>query len=91
MPANNNLSPISCETCRQRKCKCDRKLPCCSQCSNEPSRCVYPESGKRGLPLGYLNQLEQRLAETESALESFSPRTFPKSLQSSFALSMAMP
>ncbi|KAJ5336786.1 transcriptional regulator family: Fungal Specific TF [Penicillium brevicompactum] len=34
----------------------------------EPSKCVYPESGKRGLPLGYLNQLEQRLAETESAL-----------------------
>ncbi|KAJ5624500.1 hypothetical protein N7510_000809 [Penicillium lagena] len=40
-------SPISCESCRQKKCKCDRKL---------------------GLPLGYLNQLEQRLAETEQAL-----------------------
>ncbi|GKZ26555.1 hypothetical protein AbraIFM66951_002612 [Aspergillus brasiliensis] len=62
------LSPISCEPCRQRKCKCDRRLPFCSQCSNESSKCKYPESGKRGLPLGYLNQLEQRLAETESAL-----------------------
>ncbi|KAK5799881.1 hypothetical protein VI817_002093 [Penicillium citrinum] len=37
-------------------------------CSNEPSKCTYPESGKRGLPLGYLSQLEQRLLETETAL-----------------------
>ncbi|KAF3386373.1 hypothetical protein F1880_001234, partial [Penicillium rolfsii] len=44
--------------------------PSCAQCSNEPSKCVYPESGKRGLPLGYLNQLEQRLSETEAALYS---------------------
>ncbi|KAL3255310.1 hypothetical protein ABHI18_008275 [Aspergillus niger] len=69
MPEDDDvLSPISCEVCRQRKCKCDRRLPFCSQCSNESSKCKYPESGKRGLPLGYLNQLEQRLAETESAL-----------------------
>ncbi|OQD67917.1 hypothetical protein PENPOL_c003G02510 [Penicillium polonicum] len=47
MSSEENLNPISCELCRQRKCKCDRKL---------------------GLPLGYLNQLEERLAETESAL-----------------------
>ncbi|KAJ5584650.1 uncharacterized protein N7459_004450 [Penicillium hispanicum] len=60
MSEGENLSHISCEICRQRKCKCDRRL--------EPSKCVYPESGKRGLPLGYLNQLEHRLAETESAL-----------------------
>ncbi|KAI2727175.1 transcriptional regulator family: Fungal Specific TF [Penicillium roqueforti] len=63
-----NLNPISCELCRQRKCKCDRKLPFCSQCAGDVSKCIYPESGKRGLPLGYLNQLEERLAETESAL-----------------------
>ncbi|GFN11779.1 Zn(II)2Cys6 transcription factor domain-containing protein [Aspergillus tubingensis] len=69
MPEEDDvLSPISCEVCRQRKCKCDRRLPHCTQCSNESSKCKYPESGKRGLPLGYLNQLEQRLAETESAL-----------------------
>lgn len=66
--SEENLNPISCELCRQRKCKCDRKLPFCSQCAGEASKCIYPESAKRGLPLGYLNQLEERLAETESAL-----------------------
>ncbi|PKX90053.1 Zn(II)2Cys6 transcription factor domain-containing protein [Aspergillus novofumigatus IBT 16806] len=63
-----SVSPISCELCRQRKCKCDRNIPFCSQCSADPSKCNYPESGKRGLPLGYINQLEMRLADTELAL-----------------------
>ncbi|RHZ55180.1 hypothetical protein CDV55_101643 [Aspergillus turcosus] len=47
---------------------CDRNLPFCSQCLADPSKCNYPESGKRGLPLGYINQLERRLADTELAL-----------------------
>ncbi|PYI29019.1 hypothetical protein BP00DRAFT_427920 [Aspergillus indologenus CBS 114.80] len=70
MPSDpeQTLSPIACEPCRQKKCKCDRTLPVCTQCSPDPSKCVYPESGKRGLPLGYLNQIEQRLADTEQAL-----------------------
>ncbi|EED15949.1 hypothetical protein TSTA_010650 [Talaromyces stipitatus ATCC 10500] len=62
------LHPIACEPCRQKKCKCDREIPVCSQCLGEPSKCNYPESGKRGLPLGYITQLEQRLAVTELAL-----------------------
>ncbi|KAF4179610.1 hypothetical protein CNMCM8694_001552 [Aspergillus lentulus] len=48
--------------------QCDRNLPFCSQCSADPSKCNYPESGRRGLPLGYVNQLEMRLADTELAL-----------------------
>ncbi|KAB8221171.1 hypothetical protein BDV33DRAFT_170838 [Aspergillus novoparasiticus] len=43
-------NPISCEPCRQKKCKCDRLLPICTQCATTPSsqsRCIYPESGKR--------------------------------------------
>ncbi|OHF04198.1 hypothetical protein CORC01_00537 [Colletotrichum orchidophilum] len=40
-------SPIACESCRQRKRRCDRRL---------------------GIPNGYLNKLETRLAETEAAL-----------------------
>ncbi|KAL4949454.1 hypothetical protein BDW69DRAFT_174418 [Aspergillus filifer] len=62
-------NPIACEPCRQKKCKCDRILPVCSQCS-DPARCVYPESGKRGLPQGYITHLENRLAATERALYS---------------------
>ncbi|KAL3487171.1 hypothetical protein BJX62DRAFT_10576 [Aspergillus germanicus] len=73
---------IACEPCRQKKCKCDRILPVCSQCA-DPARCVYPESGKRGLPQGYITHLENRLAATERALYStyaylraISPRSF---------------
>ncbi|KAF0324147.1 hypothetical protein GQ607_008577 [Colletotrichum asianum] len=61
-------SPIACESCRQRKRRCDRKLPFCLQCSHEPGRCQYPEQSKRGIPNGYLNKLETRLADTEAAL-----------------------
>ncbi|KUI55878.1 hypothetical protein VP1G_03257 [Cytospora mali] len=38
---------IACEACRQKKCKCDRRI---------------------GIPAGYVNTLEKRLAETERAL-----------------------
>ncbi|KAL4912369.1 hypothetical protein BDW62DRAFT_206525 [Aspergillus aurantiobrunneus] len=79
---NPNQNPIACEPCRQKKCKCDRTLPVCSQCS-DPARCIYPESGKRGLPQGYITHLENRLAATEQALYSsyaylrtISPRSF---------------
>ena len=36
--------------------------------SNQPSESSTPNHENRGLPLGYLNQLEQRLADTEAAL-----------------------
>ncbi|KXH62773.1 hypothetical protein CNYM01_02531 [Colletotrichum nymphaeae SA-01] len=58
---NTLQSPIACESCRQRKRRCDRKF-------HEPGRCQYPEQSKRGIPNGYLNKLETRLAETEAAL-----------------------
>ncbi|KAL4897525.1 hypothetical protein BDV59DRAFT_45937 [Aspergillus ambiguus] len=61
-------NPISCEPCRQKKCKCDRILPICSQCVTTPARCIYPESGKRGLPQGYITHIEHRLIDTEIAL-----------------------
>ncbi|KAF7623139.1 hypothetical protein AFLA_010448 [Aspergillus flavus NRRL3357] len=66
-------NPISCEPCRQKKCKCDRLLPICTQCATTPlsqSKCIYPESGKRGLPQGYITHIEHRLAATEAALFS---------------------
>lgn len=61
-------APIACETCRRKKCKCDRKLPSCSQCRSSPEGCLYPEKNRRGIPAGYVNALEKRLAETERAL-----------------------
>ncbi|KAH8879779.1 hypothetical protein GQ53DRAFT_23883 [Thozetella sp. PMI_491] len=61
-------SPIACEACRQRKRKCDRLIPVCTQCTDTPSRCKYPSPNKRGIPVGYVSRLERRLAETEAAL-----------------------
>lgn len=54
--------------CRQRKCKCNRVLPVCGSCASDPSKCWYSQGSKRGIPAGYINSLETRLAETESAL-----------------------
>ncbi|KAH7179314.1 uncharacterized protein B0J16DRAFT_346627 [Fusarium flagelliforme] len=66
--AERQLNPIACSHCRQRKRKCDRNLPHCLQCNNDPSNCHYPEQNKRGLPIGFITRLEARLAETEEAL-----------------------
>ncbi|CAI6099202.1 unnamed protein product, partial [Clonostachys chloroleuca] len=42
--------------------------PNCQQCSNDPANCQYPEQSRRGIPIGFINRLEARLAETEHAL-----------------------
>lgn len=42
--------------------------PSCSQCRTSSLVCRYQEGGKRGLPIAYINSLERRLRETESAL-----------------------
>ncbi|KAJ4381657.1 hypothetical protein N0V86_003021 [Didymella sp. IMI 355093] len=62
------LNPIACDNCRSKKCKCDRRVPSCSQCCAASLVCRYQEGGKRGLPIAYINSLERRLRETESAL-----------------------
>lgn len=62
------IASIACEPCRHKKCKCDRRLPICTQCKSTPAKCHYPEKNRRGIPAGYVNALEKRLAETERAL-----------------------
>lgn len=78
------LNPIACDNCRSKKCRCDRRVyvpldlascdlltprrPSCSQCRASALICRYQEGGKRGLPIAYINNLEKRLRETESAL-----------------------
>jgi len=84
MSLQQELNAIACETCRSKKCKCDRKLsvsvstqfphqpdssrPSCSQCQTSSSPCRYQEGGKRGLPAAYMTSLETRLRNTETAL-----------------------
>ncbi|ORY03067.1 hypothetical protein BCR34DRAFT_573826 [Clohesyomyces aquaticus] len=59
------LHPIACESCRNKKSKCDRDLPTCSQCASSGISCRYPPIHKRGIPSGYISFLEQRLLQTE--------------------------
>ncbi|KAF1922565.1 uncharacterized protein M421DRAFT_48328, partial [Didymella exigua CBS 183.55] len=59
---------IACDNCRSKKCRCDRRVPSCSQCRASSFICRYQEGGRRGLPIAYINSLERRLRETESAL-----------------------
>lgn len=62
------INAVACESCRTRKCKCDRLLPACTQCSSNSAKCTYPELHKRGFPEGYMSGIEQRLIDTETAL-----------------------
>lgn len=55
-PAESNLSPAassgqpflsvrSCVTCRRRKVKCDKAIPC-ANCARHGSKCVFPPPGR---------------------------------------------
>ncbi|USP79164.1 uncharacterized protein yc1106_06438 [Curvularia clavata] len=59
---------VSCETCKQRKVKCDRASPACSWCLKNHSPCVYLPRKKPGLRAGYGRELEARLDKLEALL-----------------------
>ncbi|XP_014560968.1 hypothetical protein COCVIDRAFT_87705 [Bipolaris victoriae FI3] len=69
-PLQERFHAIACEACRLKKCKCDRRIPSCSQCQSASTACHYQEGGKRGLPAAYIKALEERLAATETALSA---------------------
>ncbi|OAP55493.1 hypothetical protein AYL99_10466 [Fonsecaea erecta] len=82
-------SSTVCHLCRQRKTKCDRRLPNCSFCVKAKVRCQYvTKTKKRGLRAGYVSQLENRLETLEQEVEKFkhertrSSTTTPKSIPS---------
>lgn len=52
---------VSCETCKQRKVKCDRGHPACGWCLKNHSECIYLPRKKPGLRAGYGRELEARL------------------------------
>ncbi|KAL7905830.1 fungal-specific transcription factor domain-containing protein [Trichoderma velutinum] len=61
---------ISCDFCRRRKVKCDKRDPC-GQCSISFRDCVYSERSKRGVkrpknPSSQLDAMEKRLKVVES-------------------------
>ncbi|KAI0846961.1 putative C6 transcription factor [Daldinia vernicosa] len=63
---------VSCETCKQRKVKCDRGQPSCGWCRRNSVFCEYRERKKPGLRAGYGRELEQRLDKLEEILRSHS-------------------
>ncbi|KAI1331646.1 fungal-specific transcription factor domain-containing protein [Xylariaceae sp. FL0255] len=63
---------VSCETCKQRKVKCDRGQPSCGWCRRNVVNCEYRERKKPGLRAGYGRELEQRLDKLEEILRSHS-------------------
>jgi hypothetical protein len=54
---------VSCETCKQRKVKCDRGQPSCGWCMKNHSQCIYLPRKKPGLRAGYGRELEARLGK----------------------------
>jgi hypothetical protein len=49
----------ACHQCRARKDKCDGQRPSCSACTSRGKSCSYdPGMRKRGLPEGYVRDLE---------------------------------
>ncbi|KAF2401969.1 hypothetical protein EJ06DRAFT_581170 [Trichodelitschia bisporula] len=67
-PSSRPLS-VSCETCKQRKVKCDRGLPACGWCTKNGQRCEYKARKKPGLRAGYGRELEGRLAEQAGLID----------------------
>lgn len=85
-PTFRNVS--ACNRCRQRKNRCDRKLPACWSCEKAGVRCVgFDPITKREVPRAYVYYLESRVAYLEALLAdndiSFAPsQDFAERVQS---------
>ncbi|PKS08341.1 hypothetical protein jhhlp_005285 [Lomentospora prolificans] len=44
-PASPALNPRSCVTCRRRKVRCDKRMPC-SNCRRNQIQCIFPAPGR---------------------------------------------
>ncbi|KAH7411042.1 hypothetical protein BKA64DRAFT_372293 [Cadophora sp. MPI-SDFR-AT-0126] len=66
-PSQPQTSNTICFLCRQRKQKCDRKLPKCGNCTKGKFDCHYVAGQKkRGLRAGYVAELEERIGFLEA-------------------------
>lgn len=55
-------SELACESCRRRKAKCDRTLPCCVLCGKTSQTCTYPSKRlKPGPKVGISQQGRKRV------------------------------
>lgn len=84
-PQRRRRPPLSCTTCRRRKLKCDRSLPC-GQCirSKAAHECIYtgaqPDSNRHMSPP--LSRPVQRANERKSGMFIFDSKMGPGSVSS---------
>ncbi|KAF1964327.1 hypothetical protein BU23DRAFT_64704 [Bimuria novae-zelandiae CBS 107.79] len=64
------MSKTVCKLCRQRKTRCNRKLPKCDYCVKADVECQYvKDKSKPGLRAGYVTALEERLSTSSSFVQ----------------------
>jgi hypothetical protein len=83
LPRRRRRPPLSCESCRQRKVKCNRQEPC-TQCITSKTTCVYTSNPFRSiLPAGPagLNSLPALTTSEDTPQQDF---------QASFTLSSSV-
>ncbi|KAI0417492.1 transcription factor [Xylaria grammica] len=74
-PSSSLFQLRTCTSCRQRKIKCDRQTPQCSNCHCAETTCIYPPGRGRAAKRpkrGVLPQLSERLARLESIISQVS-------------------
>ncbi|KIV81157.1 hypothetical protein PV11_08596 [Exophiala sideris] len=58
-----SMPDVSCEACRRRKAKCDRKIPSCSLCLKSSQECCYPSKRLRPGPKTGSTQKKPRVSK----------------------------
>ncbi|SGZ49575.1 CIC11C00000002678 [Sungouiella intermedia] len=52
----------ACDLCRLKRAKCDGLSPSCTYCVSNNAKCTYTQAArKRGLPTGYIHDLEKKV------------------------------
>ncbi|KAN0122023.1 hypothetical protein V8E51_000349 [Hyaloscypha variabilis] len=66
---NGDLSSAKqvCTNCKQRKKRCDKRLPCCSYCTRRRITCTYDSSDNKSA-VRELQQLRERLEKVENSI-----------------------
>jgi hypothetical protein len=77
--ADGDSKSYSCLPCRQRKVKCDRRTPSCSNCVKGEKQCSFvpPVRGKRKRTKGPREGLHARLKRYEELLKAYGAQLEP--------------
>ncbi|EFC39168.1 predicted protein [Naegleria gruberi] len=67
---NTEFFPIACEPCRKQHRKCDKKLPCCTACTQRSVECIYRESKRNAIK----GTEEKKKRKKKKGVTSFKPK-----------------